>query len=69
MIVVEWFSLPRRTLEWFGQTGDTLAKIEVGGTTAIASVVGPPGAGANVGPGLEIVGGEIRFNFTSLTRA
>ena len=46
-MIVEWFAPARPTLEWFGQTSGTLASIERSGTTAVASVIGPPGVGAD----------------------
>jgi len=67
-MIVTWFTPPRRSLEWFGQMDGTLALIERGGMSAIASVIGPPGAGASVGPGFKLVGSEIRYDITSLTR-
>ena len=65
-MIVEWFQDAPRTHEWFGQTGDTLALIARGGTSAVASVIGPPGAGSAVGPGFKIVGAEIRYDISSL---
>ena len=67
-MIVEWFQAPRVVHEWFGQTQGTLATIARGGTTAVASVVGAPGAGASVGPGFKLIGTEIRYDITSLTR-
>jgi len=74
-MIVEWFTPPRRSYEWFGQTGTTLAQISNGGTSAVASVIGPPGpaggggGGVAVGPGFQLVGNEIRYEFSTLTRA
>jgi len=65
--VVEWFTPARATHEWFGQTSGTLAAIERSGTSAVASVIGPPGSGSAVGPGFKIVGSEIRYDISSLT--
>lgn len=42
-MIVEWFTPPRRVFEWFGQTADTLATIQRGGTSAVATVIGPQG--------------------------
>jgi len=42
-MIVTWFTPARRSFEWFGQTDKTLALIERGGTSAVASVIGPPG--------------------------
>ena len=44
-MIVEWFTpSPRPELEWFGLLSGTLASMGGGGTVAVASVVGPPGA-------------------------
>ena len=68
MIVVEWFQDAPRTHQWFGQTQGTLATITRGGTSAVASVIGPPGSGSAVGPGFKLVGAEIRYDISSLTK-
>lgn len=49
MTVVEWFAPARPTLEWLGQTEGTLALIAAQGMTAVASVIGPPGANGSAG--------------------
>jgi hypothetical protein len=71
---VEWFMPERRSFEWFGPTAETLASVQRGGTSVIASVIGPPGAGSGgssitPGPGFALVGAEIRYAISTLTRA
>lgn len=45
-MIVEWFTPPRRSYEWFGETAETLATIASGGTSAVAAVIGPQGGSA-----------------------
>jgi len=67
-MTVEWFTPnPKPALEWFGLLSGTIASMGGGGTSAVASVIGPPGSGSSVGPGFKIVGAEIRFDISSLT--
>jgi len=48
-MIVTWFTPARRSFEWFGQTEGTLALIERGGTSAVASVIGAAGQGVPSG--------------------
>ena len=43
-MIAEWFTThPKASYEWFGQTSQTLAKIEQQGVTVVATVVGARG--------------------------
>jgi len=56
-MIVTWFTPPRRSVEWFGQTQGTLATIARGGMSAVASVIGPPGeAGADGANAFRFIG-------------
>jgi hypothetical protein len=46
-VIIEWFTPTRRSFEWFGETPITIAAIQRGETSAVASVIGPPGPASN----------------------
>ena len=59
MIVVEWFQPAGRAYEWFGPTSDTIALVQAGGASAVASVIGDrgePGADGANGVGVPVGG-------------
>ena len=64
MMVIEWFQPAGRAYEWFGPTSDTIALVQAGGASAVASVIGErgePGAdGADGADGVGVaIGGTI----------
>jgi len=72
-MIVTWFTPARRSFEWFGQTAGTLALIERGGTSAVASVIGqdgdpgPRGATGPTGATGEVAAPTFSAEFTPLT--
>lgn len=43
-MIMEWFvPNPPPTMEWFGLLSGTIARMEGGGTTAVAAIIGPQG--------------------------
>jgi hypothetical protein len=69
-MIVEWFvPAPQPVTEWVGNEGASLFSGLSGGTSFVASIIGPPGSFVIPGPGFAVVGAEIRYAISTLTRA